>query len=123
MSSDQRKAILVIAYLFQRDLPTLDRVAAFTVCAKLAAVYVGVAIGAVGTHILEDQAGMALRAGDLLMHAAQRIAGVVVVELRIRPDRLPTGVTVAVLAWRRNRPVRIAHLGLRSADTGTSTVA
>ena len=113
----------MVAYLLQRDLPALYRVAAFTVRAKLAAVDVGMAVGAMGAHILEDQTGMALGAGDLLMHAAQWVACVVVIELGIRPDGLPTGVTVALLAGNGDGAVRVGYLGLRSSDTGPRTVA
>jgi hypothetical protein len=66
-----------------------------------------VAVGAPGADILENQIGMALRAGDLLVHAAQRIPRLVVLELRVRPDRLPTRVGVAALARDGKRPVGI----------------
>lgn len=75
MRSYQRKAILVIANRIQGDIPPLDTVAAFAIRAELPAMDVGVAIGTVRAHILEDEAGMTLRATHLLVHAAQGITG------------------------------------------------
>ena len=72
MRPNQRKAVLVIPNRIQRNIPALDRVAAFAVGAELPAMNVGVAIGAVGADVLEDQAGVALGATHLLMHSAQR---------------------------------------------------
>lgn len=40
-------------------------------------------IGAMRAHILEDETGVAFRAAHLCVHAAQRIAGLVMIELRI----------------------------------------
>src|SRR6201993_2786503 len=68
---DQGKPILVIAYLLQRNLPTLDRVAAFAVGAELATMDIRVAVGASGTDILEDQADMTFCTTHLFVHAAQ----------------------------------------------------
>jgi hypothetical protein len=97
-------------------------VTALAIGAKLAAMYVGVAIGAVSADFLEHQARVALHAIDLLVHAAQRIPSLIVIELRVRPDRLPTGIGVAVLAGRRNRAVRIAHFGLWTAYCGSIAI-
>ncbi len=113
MRSHKRKAILVIADRFCRDLPALDRMATFAVRAKLAAMYVGMAVCAMGAHILEDQIRMALRAGNFRMHAAQWVTRLIVVELRIRPDRFPACVAVALLAGDGDGAVRIRDLGLR----------
>lgn len=98
MRAYERKSILMIANLPKRDLPTLHRVATLAVGTKLAAMDVSMTIGACLAHVLEDKTRMALRAANLLMHATQRIPGVVVVEFRIGTDRLPTCVGVAILA-------------------------
>jgi hypothetical protein len=90
--------------------------AAFTVGPELAAMNVSVAIGAALADVLEDEAGMALDAAHLLMHAAQRIACAVVIELRNCADGLPTGVSVAVLAGDGHGTMRIGHLCLRTAN-------
>jgi hypothetical protein len=66
----QRKAILMIADLLERDLPPLNRMAILAIGAKLPAMNVSVAIGTVLAHVLEDQARMAFRALDFLVHSA-----------------------------------------------------
>jgi hypothetical protein len=71
-----------------------------------------VTIGAASTDVLEDQAGVALRAAHLLMHAPQWISGLIVIEIRIRPDRSPTDCGVAVLAGNSDGAVRVGDLGL-----------
>src|ERR1035438_6948168 len=63
--------------------------AAFTVCAKLAAMNVRMAIGAMRAYILENQACVAFGAGHFLVHAAQWITRAVMIKLGIRPDRFP----------------------------------
>jgi hypothetical protein len=73
----------VIANGVEGDIPTLDGVTAFTICAELAAMDVGVAICAVLADIFEDEAGMALSAAYFLMHTAQGISCLVVIEFRI----------------------------------------
>lgn len=98
MCPDQRKPILVIPDSVQRDLPAPNGVALLAVGAHLAAMQVGVAVRALLADIGEDEAGMARRAVQLLMHAAQRIAGLIVVELGDRADWLPTRVGMAVFA-------------------------
>lgn len=97
------------------NLPALDRVATLAVRSKLPVVHIGVAIGAMGAHLLEHQARMALRALHLFMHSAQGITGLVMIEFRMSADWLPAGVGMAVLARNRERAVRVGHLGLRSA--------
>lgn len=119
---DKRKAILVIANRIQRNVPTLDRVATFTIRAKLPAMNVGMAIGAAGTCVLEAQAGMALSAGYLQVHAPQWIARTLMIKLGVRSDRLPTGIAVAILARDGQRAMRVGHLGLWTADTRARVV-
>lgn len=119
MRSNQREAVLVVANRIQRNVPALNGVAAFTIGAKLPAMNIGVAIGAFGADILEDHAGMALGAADLLVHAAQRIARAVMIELRIGPDRLPTRIGMTVLAGNVQGSMRVRDLGLRTAHART----
>ena len=94
--------------------------AALAVCAKLSPVDVGMAIGAMRTGVIEDQAGMALRTGYLLVHAPQRIRRMIMIEFGIGADRLPTGVGVAILARNREWAVRIGDLCLCAAYLGMS---
>src|SRR5579872_4409038 len=117
MGADQRKAVLVIANLLERNLPSLDRMAALAICSKLAAMNVGVAVRAVTADVLENQIDVALGASHLRMHAAQRIARLVMIELRIGADRLPARIGVALLAGDRERSMRIGHLRLWASHT------
>lgn len=76
------------------------------------------AICAMCADIFEDQAGVTLCAGDLFVHSAQRIACVIVIEFRIRPDGFPTRIGVAVLAGGRDGAMGIRDLGLGATDVG-----
>ena len=121
--TSQRKAILVVADFFQRHLPTAYGVAAFTVCAELAAMDIRVAICAMGTYIFEDQVSVALSTCHFLVHAAQGITSVVMIELWTRAYRFPTRVRVALLAGNGNGAVRVRHLGLGAAHGGSRAVS
>jgi hypothetical protein len=83
MSTDKWKAILVVRDFLERDLPSLYCVAVLAVGSELAAMNIGVAVRAVDAYVLEDQAGVALGAGHFLMHAAQRVSRLIVIELGI----------------------------------------
>lgn len=122
MRTDQWKTVLMIFDGIQRNLPAFYRVAALAIGAKLAAMHVGVAIGTVSAHLLEHQVCVAFHASDFLVHAAQGITGLIVIELRIRPDRLPTCIGVTVLTRRRDWAVRVAHFGLWTANLGSTIV-
>ena len=73
-------------------------------------------------YVGEDEAGMASSAGQLLVHAAQRIAGVVVVELGDRADGLPTRAGMAILARHRDGAVRIGDLGARRSRSRAGAI-
>jgi len=113
VSSEQRKAVLVLVDLLHGNLPALDGVALFAAGTELAFMDVGVTICALTPHVGKYRFDMALRAGDLLMHTAQREAGLVVVELWHAADRLPSAKRVAVLAENIQVAVRAAGLGVR----------
>lgn len=116
MCAYEREMAMVAPNCIDRDVPSLDGVATLAICAKLAAVNIGMTIGALGAYFLEDEIGMAFRAGDFLVHAAQWITGLIVIEVGIRPDWLPTCISVATLAWNGDWPVRICDLRVRAAD-------
>lgn len=83
---------------------------------------VGVAIGALGRHIAEHQLGMTRHARHFLVHAAQRISSLVVIEFWDTANRLPAAKRVTVLARGIERPVRTtgglaALLGVRGQGT------
>ena len=54
---------------------------------------------------------MALIATNVLVHAAKRISGEIVIELGIGSNGFPAGVAVAVGAGNRKRAMGIGHLG------------
>ena len=116
MRANQRKAILMILDVIDRDLPTLDAVAVFAVGPELAHVNVCVTVAAMRADIGEHQRRMAFRTAHVLVHTAQRIASLVVIELGQRADRLPTRVGMAVLAGCDRWPVGIRHLRPRACS-------
>lgn len=95
--SGQRKAVVVLLHLLNRYRPPPHRVALLAVGAELSLVNVGVAILAALPHIREYGLDVALSASHRLMHAAKRIASLIVIELRNRPNRFPALGRVAVL--------------------------
>ena len=95
--SDQWEPVEMLARLLQGNLPALHRVAGCTVRSELALVDVRVAIRTPGTDVREHRAGVALHAGDFLVHAQQRILRFVVIEFRLVADRFPTRECVAVV--------------------------
>ena len=96
----------------QRNLPALYRVAVGAVGTELAAMDIGMAVGALRTYIFEDQARVTLSAANVLVHAAKGISGQVMIELGIRSDRFPTGVRMTICARNGERTMRIGYLGL-----------
>ena len=112
VSSEQRKAILVLVDLLHGNLPALDGVALFAAGAELALVDVGMTIGALFSHIRKYRFNVALGTGDSLMHTAQWEMGLVVVELRQVADRLPSPESVAVLTWNIQVAVRAPSVGI-----------
>jgi len=93
----KRKAILVIFDLLDSNVPSLDRVTLRTIRAHLALMDVGVAVRTVLAHIGKDRLYMALRALHFFVQAPQRVRGFVVIELRRRPNGLPSRRRVTVL--------------------------
>jgi hypothetical protein len=73
--------------------------AACAICAKLAAMKIGVAVSARCAYVSEDKAGMTLTAANVHVHASQWIPGLVVLKLGHATDRLPSGKRMAILAW------------------------
>jgi hypothetical protein len=94
----QRKAIVVLLHLLDRNRPSLYCVALLAVGAELPFVNIGVAILAALPHIREHRLHVTLAAGHCLMHAAQGISRLIVVELRNGTDGRPGTCRVAVLA-------------------------
>ena len=89
MRADEREAILMVTNRGYGNLPAFDGVAGFTIRAELAAVNVGMAIRTFLPHIRKNEFHMALGALHIFVHAAQRVAGPVVVKFRDTADGLP----------------------------------
>jgi hypothetical protein len=116
VSSDQRKAILMLADRLENDAPSLYSVALLTSRSHLPAMKVGMAVRAVNSRVGENHFRVALSAGDVLMLPAQRILRLaVVIEFWNRPDRLPSHRRVAVLAGYAQVSVRATRNRLRAA--------
>ena len=86
---NQWKAILVILYGTNRDVPALNGVTTFTACAHLTAMDVGMAVGTPGTSVGEHGFGVTARTRHIFMPADQGIAGAVMIELRHSAYRFP----------------------------------
>ncbi len=82
-----------------RDIhsPAADGMTVLARPAHLAAVDVGVAVGALVADIGEYHLGVAVRTGDALVQPAQGKFGLIVVELGHRADRLPSVDRMAIL--------------------------
>lgn len=116
VSANQREAILMIADLADGNMPALHRVATCAIRSKLTTMNIRVTVRALRSNLFEDQIGMALRTGNLGVHAAQRIAGQIVIKFRIRADWFPACVGMAVLARNCNWAMRIGDFGLRTTN-------
>lgn len=89
MCADQREPILVVLDLLNVDLPTLHCVATLAVSPKLAAMNVCMTLGTLRAYLLEHHVRMTLCAGNLRVHAPQRVAGLIVIEFGDGANRLP----------------------------------
>ena len=98
MCSKQGKAVLVILDLRDGNLPAQHRVALRAIRSEFPPVNVRVAIRAISPHVREHRLRVALRALHFLVHSAQRVVRLVMVEFRYFPDRPPRHRRVAVLA-------------------------
>jgi hypothetical protein len=86
----EREPIVMLAGSLCNDVPTLHGVALLAARTHLPAVEICVTISAVRPDIGKDRLGVALRTGDPLMQAAQRIFCCVVIEFRNGPNGFPT---------------------------------
>jgi hypothetical protein len=81
VGAEKREAVLVILHLLNGDVPTFNGVTLSAIRTHLAAMNIGVAARAISADICEYWFAMALRAFHVFVHAAEGIAGFVVVEL------------------------------------------
>lgn len=104
MGAQEREAIDVILELLRFDVPAVYGVALLAIGSELAAVDIRVTISAVLADIGEDGVDVAFAAFHFLVHAAQGVMGLVVIEFDDRANGPPTRGGVAILA----RDVQIA---------------
>src|SRR5437868_3805643 len=109
MSSEKRKAVLVLTNGIQGYGPPIEGVTLFALCSHLTTMNVGVTISAFIPHVGEYQADVALRARDVLMHPPQWIASFIVIEFGNVANRSPTQSSVTVLALYVQRTVRTSR--------------
>jgi hypothetical protein len=102
----QWEAVVVLFYILDRNLPSANRVALRAIRAQLALVNISMAVLALLTDVREDHFDVALGAGDGRVHAAQRIARLVMIELGNGADRPPAIRGVTVLARDSQTAVR-----------------
>ena len=111
----QRETIIVLLNLLDRNRPAAHRMALLAIRAQLPLVNVGMAVLAALPNICEYELDVALHASDGLVHAAQRISRLIVIELRHGADGPPRISGVAVLARHIQIAMRtVRTCGLRS---------
>lgn len=103
----QREPVLVSFYGLHGDIPASDRMASFTFSAKLTAMYVCMAVGALHSHVRKNKVCMTQAARNARMHSTKGGSGLVVVEIRVGPDRSPVDRGVAILAGHAEVAVRV----------------
>ena len=115
MRAQQREPVLVAADGgLWSSLPSPYGVAVFALCPELAAVQVGVAVGALHRSFGKNARYVARITRNIFVHATQRESRLgVVAELGLRAERGPTGDGVAVLAGDVNGTVRVPGRRLR----------
>lgn len=109
MRPSQQEPIIVLLDLLHRNLPSANGMTRFTIGSELPPVDVGMAVLAALSDIAEDRLHMATCAGYRLVHAAQGILGLVVIEFGNRTNRRPPICRVTVLAGYIEVPVRAAR--------------
>ena len=98
VSAGQWEAIVVLLNFLNRYCPSAHAVALLAIRTELAFMNIGVAVLAARTHIAEHRLHVALRASHVLVKAAQRVMGAVVIKFGNGADRLPALRSVTVLA-------------------------
>jgi len=112
MRAHQREPVLVPFYGLQGYIPAPDRMAFLTLSTELTAMYIRMTVGTSNPCFFKNEVFMAQAARNARMHSAQREAGFVVVEIRVRPNRAPAGRGVAILTGNREGAVRVSSTSL-----------
>ena len=101
----QWEPVVMLLDLLDRHRPTSDRVALLAIRSQLPLVNIRMAVLASLPNVGEYRLDVALDAGDRLVHAAQRVARLIMIKLRNRPDGFPSGRRMAVLTRKVQIPV------------------
>ena len=111
VSAGQGEAIIVLLNFLNRYCPSTHAVALLAIRTELAFVNIGMAVLAARAHIAEHRLHVALRTSHVLVKAAQRVTGAVVIKFGNGADRLPALRSVAVLAG--NVQIAMRAIGTR----------
>lgn len=98
MRSGQREAVIVLLDLLDRNLPPADCMALLAIRSQLSPVNIRMTVLASLSHVGEYGLDVTLDAGHGLVHAAQRVSRLIVVEFRNGADGSPSICRVTVLA-------------------------
>ena len=93
----QREPVIVLLDLLNRNLPAAHRVALLAIRSQLPLMNISVAVLTSLSDVGEHGLHVALNAGHGLVHAAQRVSRLIVIEFRNRTDRFPSGSGMTVL--------------------------
>lgn len=113
MCSDQWKAILMLIYVVNRNLPAIHPVAKVALGAILTAVNISVAVLASGSRLGKDRICVALLARHSRVHTSQRVRGPVVIEVGRVANRKPRRESMAILTIDLKWTVGISSRGER----------
>lgn len=108
MSAEQRKTILMVLDVLDRDTPALDRVTFLTARSKLPAMKVRVAVRTFRAYARENRIRVAGLAVEFCVCAAKRKSGFLVAEVRETPYGLPASLRVTALTTKLQISVRTA---------------
>ena len=114
--TEQRKTVLVLLDLVDRNLPPENRVALRAIGAEFPQVNIRVAVCAIFPDVGEDRLRVAFQTSNLLVLATERISGFVVIEFQHRAYRTPGRRGVTVFARNRQRSVRTTNIRFLSAE-------
>lgn len=112
MPPDQGKTVEVLLDVLHRNPPAPHVVALFAVCPKLAAMNIGVAVGAFRARVAEHQVGVALAASHRFMHTPQGEFRLIVIKLRNVTNRFPSRKGMAILTRQGEIAVRAPRGGI-----------
>lgn len=111
--TNQRETIPVVLDGTGVHAPAQHRVTVFALRAELTLVEIRMTIRASRTSFGKDFRYVARITRYILVHTAKLEVGfAIVIELRLRAKRRPTGGGVTILAWQRKLPVRVRYVDL-----------